>query len=266
MLLSEAIEVTYKNRWKHKETGLRAYNQAYEILKLLGDIPVRQIKYQSFIKVIDTLVEGGLKPSSINRKLSAISAVLTEARRLGVLPYRVDIPRLQEHEPEMKFLSREQEKVILEYFFNQKDTEMYNLTTLLVDTGLRLGEALSLTDQNIKVNGTVSITLNKTKTKKVRTVPCTERVQEIVLSREGKIINLKVSQVQYRWRLMQNTTGIKINIHALRHTTATRLLEAGVDIAVVKEWLGHTNIQTTMRYTHVTDYHLRDALNKLNHI
>jgi len=40
-------------------------------------------------------------------------------------------------------------------------------------------------------------------------------------------------------------------MHALRHTTATRLIDKGIDLYTVKEWLGHSTIQVTERYAHL---------------
>jgi hypothetical protein len=51
--------------------------------------------------------------------------------------------------------------------------------------------------------------------------------------------------------------------HVCRHTCATRLLDAGVHLLVMKEWLGHKNIETTMRYSHVKPENLSAALAKL---
>jgi integrase len=50
--------------------------------------------------------------------------------------------------------------------------------------------------------------------------------------------------------------------HTLRHTAASRRVMAGVDLVAVKELLGHRDIQTTLRYSHMTPGHLQEAVNK----
>lgn len=53
-------------------------------------------------------------------------------------------------------------------------------------------------------------------------------------------------------------------VHALRHTFASRLFMKGVDAPTVQKLMGHTKIDTTMIYTHQTQEHLRDAIEKLS--
>ncbi len=50
--------------------------------------------------------------------------------------------------------------------------------------------------------------------------------------------------------------------HTLRHTTASRLVMAGVPLATVKEILGHRSIQTTLRYAHLAPSHIQAAMDK----
>ena len=63
----------------------------------------------------------------------------------------------------------------------------------------------------------------------------------------------------------RDAAGIKnFRFHDLRHTVATRLVEKGIDLLVVMEILGHTKIETTMRYAHPTPKRKSDAINVLN--
>lgn len=50
--------------------------------------------------------------------------------------------------------------------------------------------------------------------------------------------------------------------HTLRHTAASRRVMAGVDLVSVKEILGHRDIQTTLRYSHLSREHLQEAVNR----
>jgi integrase/recombinase XerD len=55
-------------------------------------------------------------------------------------------------------------------------------------------------------------------------------------------------------------------VHTLRHSWATHLLEAGVSVRMIQQWLGHTNLATTSRYTHLTHSAEQRAAETLDHL
>jgi integrase/recombinase XerD len=74
---------------------------------------------------------------------------------------------------------------------------------------------------------------------------------------------------QFVWKVVKHyaeKAGIEKNIspHTLRHSYATHLLENGADIRVIQDLLGHVNISTTDRYTHVSKKHLKVAFHKFH--
>ena len=58
----------------------------------------------------------------------------------------------------------------------------------------------------------------------------------------------------------------KISCHSLRHSYATHMLNAGVDIIELQNILGHVSLLTTARYTHLTSVSHNDAYGKINSI
>ena len=72
------------------------------------------------------------------------------------------------------------------------------------------------------------------------------------------------SNLRYAWEKYCREAGIKkCRWHDLRHTYASRMVIAGVNIVVVKELMRHSDIRVTMRYIHLAPKNLDDALSKL---
>ena len=101
----------------------------------------------------------------------------------------------------------------------------------------------------------------------------TARVRAILVQRSkqtptGSLFpydNFWMNQV---WERMREHLGLQDDRefipYALRHTCASRLVQRGVSLLVVKEWLGHTNITTTQRYAHLCPTNLLTAVAVLN--
>jgi len=71
-------------------------------------------------------------------------------------------------------------------------------------------------------------------------------------------------QTVFRKSLLETGINKDAHVHTLRHSYATHLLEDGVDIRIIQEYLGHNNIETTMIYTHLTPLIKDGVYNKIN--
>ena len=206
------------------------------------------------------------------------------------------------------------EECALKRYMSKNPSKYNNMILLSLYTGMRIGEVLALTLDDItfdKGHGTIYVTKSltrdingetimgkTTKTKngrrKLELIPKSRKVIDNIL-KENKINKLnKVlflredgkyytdCQVNSAFKRICKNAGIKIvkkkvikkgkivnkkvsevNIHMLRHTFATRCIEAGVAITVLQKVLGHSNIQTTINiYGDIYDYYRQKEIKK----
>lgn len=267
-LLSAAIQNTYQDKWKRNKDGARQLTMAGVVRDIIGDVYLDEIGRPEFRRVVRHLEEKGLEDSTINRHLASLKTIM----RMHKADYS-ELDMFSESDGRIYVLTAEEETAALQILRDKSLRrwprrqnyldEFADMAIVLLDTGMRVGELLRLTARDINKNtGLITIWINKAD--KPRSVPMTARVREILLSRIEKapLFACTQNQVRQAWDLVRRITKIEdpdFVPHALRHTCATRLLEAGVDIYTVKEWLGHKTIMTTMRYLHMMPGRLAGA-------
>jgi site-specific recombinase XerD len=172
-------------------------------------------------------------------------------RRLPVIPSLIEVQR------------------ILNGLDNQKHSAM--LTTIYA-LGLRSGELINL--KIVDLDGDRNqVFIRNAKGRKDRIIPFPETLKTIlrdyfIAYRPKRYLFEGHHQQQYTASSLRKvfhkackTARIhkKLNLHSLRHAYATHLMEAGTDLRVIKELLGHNSIKTTLIYTHVTNKTLENV-------
>jgi len=258
LTLSDLLSRSLYDIWRGRASeDTNAYNGA-TILDVLGaDTYADKINAASIIKLTTALREDkGLKPSSVNRHLSTLSVMLRLGQDLGAVK---EVPRMRyQKEPEhrTRVLTFDQERNL---FAEIRNHEYHNLCVFLVETGLRLGEALNLTGADI---GPTEVRVKGTKTGKPRLVPLTARASYHAFydvartSINGPFTHLTAATLHREWNrakaALALTDDAELVPHCLRHTFASRLVQAGVDLVTVKTLLGHSTLQQTLRYAHMS--------------
>lgn len=79
-------------------------------------------------------------------------------------------------------------------------------------------------------------------------------------SRNKRISNRRVEQIIEEKLMKSGLAGYGFSVHKLRHTAATLMYQNGVDVRILKEVLGHENLNTTQIYTHVSDSQIKQAM------
>jgi integrase/recombinase XerD len=158
-----------------------------------------------------------------------------------------------------KVISKEKIKLILGLCYNLKHRLVIKL---LYSSGLRLQELVDLKRENIDFDRNL-INVSLGKGKKDRITLLSDSLKNDLLKYyssndfktkylfEGRKAKYSKKSVQEILNKLGVKARIKITPHMLRHSFATHLLEAGIDIRYIQKLLGHSDLKTTKIYTHV---------------
>jgi site-specific recombinase XerD len=212
----------------------------------------------------------GASNATINREISFLKAVLNKAVRWDVieknpLQYMESLPESHQFN---RWLTPDETLLLIEV----SEEHLRPLIVTAIFTGLRWGNVRRLKWTEVDLENSV-INLEDSKNNE-RIYPLPDKVkQEITkLSRNGSPYIFLNPETGKPWRDLRRAykkakqkAGIKrpFRIHDLRHSFASNLLMIGYDLKTVQELLGHRNINTTLRYTHLSLSHKKRAVDDL---
>ncbi len=185
--------------------------------------------------------------------------------RLGLKPGRVD-----------RWLAVDEEQALLETAGEKMRGQLKEIIAVGLNTGMSLEEIINLKWQNIDLFRRTLISTRE-KTDVTRTIPLNQTLL-VLLKEKARVksisgyvfyngANNKLDRAKLKRHFSKSVKDSKIKhfrFHDLRHTFATRLVQAGVDLYKVSKLLGHKDISTTQRYAHHYPESLRSGVEILD--
>ena len=234
------------------------------------------------------LVEDKLSRETINLILIVLGMGMDYAKQRykAICP---DIHLLKCPKSSMRVLSMVEQQILVKHLLKQDDNFSFGILLTLY-TGMRIGEVCALKWEDISAN-TIRIhkTIQRIKTENGKTeimflppktassnreIPIPQaflsaiavRRQEsgfVLVQDNGKLVEPRL--LQYRFAKAVEACGLEnVHFHTLRHTFATRCIEAGVDVKTLSEILGHSDVKTTLNlYVHSSLELKQNCMNRL---
>lgn len=252
--LKDLVRLRAKDLWGDKAYYKCVVSNLSDAVEIMDNPKLNDIDEDMLADYVKVLSES-VKPSTVNRKLSNLHTILDLAYARGWLKKVPKTPWQTEDNQYIRWLSPEEEKQLLMVL----PEEYAAFCEILIRTGMRRGELMDLKPEHVDGNY-ARIWKNKTKTP--RSVPLDPRAKELVA--KWVPFNIELSPFRTAWLKAKKLMGLESDphfvLHMLRHTAATRVLDTTGRIEVVQRLLGHKKIATTMRYAHVSDDALLDAI------
>lgn len=263
--------------WKREDQLYRLW-----ISPVIADLPLKEIAPFHLEKVKSVMGKAGQAPRSIHYALAVIRQVFNYARTNGLFAGENPVSMVKKPTVDnrrFRFLTRNEADDLLKAI-HKISPNIYNIVLLALDTGMRAGEIFSLTWAEINLDKGM-LTLRNTKSGKTRPAFLTDRAKDMLESiPKGNPSELvfpargggKIQQISETFNRCVDKIGLnediedrrfRVTFHSLRHTYASWLVEAGVDLYTVKELLGHSDFKMTSRYSHLGENTLQSAVRRL---
>ncbi len=215
-----------------------------------------------------------LKPATLNRYRAFLSLVYSLANRNGkveVNPARL-VRLRKENNAVVRFLEAEEEEK-LRRVLRESDRYLEAEFDLALNTGMRRGEQYRLRWEDVNCRlGIITIPRSKHGERRYIPINSAAKIALEVLQRQtdgsGYVVpGAKAPRNKDPRRTFEaavKESGIlNFRYHDIRHTFASRLVMAGVDLRTVQELMGHKTVAMTIRYSHLAPSHQREAIKRL---
>ncbi|MEO5359189.1 MAG: site-specific integrase [Nitrospirota bacterium] len=246
-----------------------------QLNKIFGALPLRRFNTNVVEQLQTDNINRGVKASTNNKALNVLKHMFTKAAEWDMVETDISkrihkVKLLRDTSRRLRYLSQEECQELL----NNCDSHLYPIVITALNSGMRRGEILSLRWENIDLKHGF-ILLDITKNGERREIPINNTLRETLQGIERRLdipfvfysqnTGKPYQSVKKSFNTACRKSGIKdFHFHDLRHTFASHLVMAGVDITTVKELLGHKTLTMTLRYSHLAPAHKVKAVDILD--
>lgn len=246
---------------------------------LLADVTPKLIREYREKLAGGQTVRGTIRsPSTVNRRLAALSHVFTvAAKEFGWVednPLR-NVKKKQEPDGRVRFLTEDERDRLLTACRESPCPDLYPIVLFALSTGARKGEVMNLRWPDVDCNRGLAI-FPKTKNNERRSVSLTGRLLKVMRER-AKVRRLdsdlvfprpdgkKPVDIRNHWASAIKAAEIEdFRFHDLRHTAASYLAMNGATLPEIAAVLGHKTLEMVKRYAHLSDGHVRGVIERMN--
>ena len=219
----------------------------------------------------------GLNPKTINRASTALVSVLNKAVEWDIIKFNPLSGRKRlkvDSNGVVRYLSDDEESRLMEVLEGEQG-QMPVLVTLLLNTGARPAEAFSLSWSDVNFDeGRLTLQAAFTKTGQTRHIPINDKLAGCLKAWKAESDNIYLFPgldptkprvtVQKGWKRIKRDAKLEnFRLYDCRHTFASKLVTRGVDLYTVSELLGHSSVEMTKIYAHLSPEHLKSAVDVL---
>ena len=212
-----------------------------------------------------------ISPATVNRELTTLSKIFSLAIQEELIERNPCsfVTKLKESDPRDRLLTTDEEKRF--WVEVVKDDRMRQIVSIAINTGLRRGQILAITVQDIDFeNGLLKVIASKGRPS--RTIPVNNKALNVLIeAADGKTEHIFTSRkngdpllgFKKNWAKMLDDANIKnFRFHDLRHLFASNLMRQNVHPVIIKDLLGHSEIKMSERYMNTDFDLLSSAVNR----
>ena len=206
------------------------------------------------------LLTAGNRPSTVNKKVSALRSMFNDAYLRGHVQQVPRFPQqLKLQNTKDRVLSDDEITVFCEYFQRMGEPAAADCLVFLLETCARWGEVEQLTGADVDL-ARRRVTFAKTKNNKVRSIPLTAKAvaaveQHLPAIRTHRVFPYTYAQYRRLFEKAAEYAGVgddpQLGIHTTRHTCASKLAAAGIPLHQLMTFGGWTSLASVQRYLHL---------------